>query len=76
MFPTTSAPGNDKERNRARQCCNVATDHKFNETIVRGLEVFPPSSKFGSPNTHGTLLSSCVFLTVLICMAFGVEMLV
>ena len=76
MFPRTRAAGNDKERNKAKQCCNVATIHSFNETIIRGLEVFPPSSKFGSPNSHGTLLSSCVFLTVLICMAFGVEMLV
>ena len=76
MFPRTRARGNDKERHKAKQCCNVATDHSFNETIIRGLEVFPPSSKIGSPNTHGTLHSSCVFLTVLICMAFGVEMLV
>ena len=76
MFPRTRAPGNDKERNLAEQCCNFATDTGSNETIIRLLEVFPPSSKFGSPNSHGTLLSSCVFLTVLIGMAFGVEVLV
>lgn len=73
MSPRTRAPGNDKERNIAERCCNFATD---NETIIQGLKVFPPSSKLGSVNSHGTLLSSCVFLTVLICMAFGVEMLV
>lgn len=73
MSPTTSAPGNDKERNIAEQCCNIGRD---NETITHGLEVFPPSSRLGSLSSDGTLLSSCVFLTVLICMAFGVEMLV
>ncbi|XP_044184958.1 myelin regulatory factor-like isoform X2 [Acropora millepora] len=52
MFPRTRARGNDKEKHKAKQCCNVATDHSFNETIIRGLEVFPPSSKIGSPNTH------------------------
>lgn len=76
MLPITTAPGNDKERNIAEQCCNFATDAGSNETIIPGFKVFPPSSKLGSPNSHGTLLSSCVFLTVLICMAFGVEMLV
>ena len=73
MRPRTTAPGNDRERNIAEKCCNFGPD---NETIIQGLKVFPPSSKLGSVNSHGTLLSSCVFLTVLICMAFGVEMLV
>ncbi|XP_074637896.1 uncharacterized protein LOC141896550 isoform X4 [Acropora palmata] len=57
MFPRTRAPGNDKERNLAEQCCNFAIDTGSNETIIRRLEVFPPSSKFGSPNSHVSAVS-------------------
>lgn len=60
MFPRTRAAGNDKDRNKAKPCCNVATIHSFNETIIRGLEVFPPSSKFGSPNSHAASDSGSV----------------
>ena len=73
MSPSTGAGRRDEEGSKVKLCCNVDT---VNETIIRGLEVFPPSSKSGNTNSHGTLLSNCVLLTVLICMAFGVEMLV
>ena len=59
MSPSTGAGGNDKEGSKRKQCCNVDPRFRVNESIISGLEVFPPSSKSDNTNTRGTLLSSC-----------------